>query len=58
MAIRKYGAARDQEVTAVEQDGISKQAAGEDWDHHDDRELAEENRGDGRRTHRVPLDNA
>lgn len=57
MAIRKYGAARDQEVTAVEQDGITKQAASEDWDHHDDRELAEENRGDGR-TRRVPLDDA
>ena len=47
MAIRKYGAARDQEVTGVQQDGISKQAA-QSWDDHDDRELAEENRPDTR----------
>lgn len=58
MAIRKFGAAQDQEVTGVEQDGITREAAREDWDARDDRELAEENRGDGRRTHRSPLDDA
>ena len=56
MAIRKYGAAQDQEVTAVEQDGITREAAKKDWDECDDRELAAENRGD--RAARVPLDDA
>ena len=56
MAIRKYGAARDQEVTAVEQDGITREAAKQDWDERDDRELAAENRGD--RATRIPLDDA
>lgn len=56
MAIRKYGAARDQEVTEVEQDGITREAAKKDWDERDDRELAAENRGD--RTTRIPLDDA
>lgn len=47
MAIRKYGSARrgDGEVTAVEQDGISKQAAAP-WDERDDQELAAENKPD------------
>lgn len=43
MAIRKYGQAAG-EVTAVEQDGITREAARQDWDDRDDRELAEENR--------------
>lgn len=43
MGIRKYGAATG-EVTGVEQDGITRQAARrEDWGPDDDRDLAAEN---------------
>lgn len=56
MAIRKFGAARDQEVTGIEQDGITREAAKVDWDERDDQELAAENRADT--AARVPLDDA
>lgn len=45
MAIRKYGKAEDQEVTEVQQDGITKEAA-QEWTPADDRDLAAENRDD------------
>ena len=45
VAIRKYGKAEDQEVTEVQQDGITKEAA-QEWTPADDRDLAAENRDD------------
>jgi len=42
MAIRKHGQVTGV-VTGVDQDGISTQAARQDWDDRDDQALADEN---------------
>lgn len=52
MGLRKYGSA-DGEVTGVDQDGITREAAREDWGPADDEALAAENAAD-----RMPRDDA